>query len=294
MNTYDKDVNICFKQKLLETMKKFDSFCFKFGIEYVAAYGTVLGAVRHKGLIPWDDDVDVFMDWNNYTKFLSLKNEANSFRCSIFDRKNDGYYLPMAKFADKSSTIWEHEQLPFVFGVYIDIFPLGFVKEVETSRKLHEAYLYHSQKLTDGYRRFSLSLSNFKSIIRYPLQTINCISERKKINGHQLELDKLDADISKICKGDNRLYYRSMDSFVLSLFKSEWFEKVIRVPFEDFEIPIPIGYDEYLTTCYGDYMKLPPKEKQVSHHSHYYLNLKEGLTLEDVKERIKRGETLVY
>lgn len=288
------EMSYCFKQKLLETMKKFDAFCEKFNIEYVAAYGTIIGAVRHKGLIPWDDDIDVFMDYDNYNKFISLKNKALSFGCTIFDRRDKGYYLPMAKFADNLSTIWEHKGLPFIFGVYIDIFPLGFVVDIEESKKMHEEYLYHSKMITKGCQRFSFSPSYIKYFIKSPFETIKCFKERKKIERHQLELDKLDSTISKIVSGDYRLYYRSMDNFERSLFKSEWFKSSIRVPFEDFEIPIPIGFDEYLSTCYGDYMTPPPIEKQVSHHSHYYLNLKERLSLDEVKERIKRCETLVY
>ena len=284
----------CFKQRLLKTMKKFDAFCKKFNIEYVAAYGTVIGAVRHKGLIPWDDDIDVFMDWDNYNRFLSLKEQALSIGCKIVDRKNHGYYLPIAKFQDSSSTIWEHQSLPYILGVFIDIFPLGYVCDIEDAQKKHKKYLYHSQMLTKGYRRFSFTFPNLISILKRPFDFINCLKERKNIERHLTELDRLDEVISNITSGEFRLYYRSMDTFERSLFKASWFKSSIRVPFEDFEIPIPIGYDEYLRTCYGDYMKLPPIEKQVSHHSHYYLNLKEGLTLEKVKERIKHGETLVY
>lgn len=283
-----------FKKKLLETMKAFDFFCKKNEINYVAAYGTVIGAVRHKGLIPWDDDIDVFMDWKNYNRFLRLRGNATKIGCRIIDRRDYGYYLPMAKFVDMESTIWEHKKFPFVYGVYIDVFPLGYVKTISDSQRIHEKYKYHSIQLTKGYRRFSLSKQDLKCFIRYPIEVLDCFIERNKIQYHQLELDKLDSVITNISNGDYCMYYRSMDRFENSLFKADWFKTSIRVPFEDFEISIPEGYHEYLSLCYGDYMTPPSIEKQVSHHSHYYLNLKENLSLEEVRDRIKENEFIVF
>ena len=75
------------------------------------------------------------------------------------------------------------------------------------------------------------------------------------------------------------------------IFKSEWFDSYVVYPFADTEIRVPIGYDEYLKSVFGDYMQLPPVEKRISDHKKYYVNLKEGLTLEETKKRIKRGET---
>lgn len=292
MNT--RDYSVCFKQILLRTMKAFDAFCSQHQIAYMAAYGTVIGAVRHQGLIPWDDDIDVFMDWDNYQRFLSLKGEAEKTGYSIIDRKDTGYYLPIAKFADQHTTIWENKYLPFVFGVYIDIFPLGYVKSVSESRKLRELYLQHSLRLTRAYTRFSWSKQDLAFAIKHPMDFMDYMIQRKKRDDHQKELDILDGIIADIREGDYRLYYRSMDDFEQSLFKAQWFEKTIRVPFEDFEISIPAGYHEYLTTAYGDYMTPPPVEKQISNHPHYYLNLKEGLSLKAAKERVESGEKLVF
>lgn len=292
MNTSDYTVR--FKQILLSTMKAFDAFCSQHQLEYMAAYGTVIGAVRHKGLIPWDDDIDVFMDWDNYQRFLSLKAEARETGYSIIDRKEEGYYLPIAKFADTHTTIWEHKFLPFVFGVYIDIFPLGYVNNIPESRKLRELYKQHSLLLTKAYTRFSWSKQNLAFAVKHPLEFTDYWIQRRRKDYHQRELDVLDGFIAGIREGDYRLYYRSMDDFERSLFKAEWFEKTIRVPFEDFEIPIPAAYHEYLTTAYGDYMTPPPVEKQVTHHSHYYLNLQRGMSLREAQERVKLGEKLVF
>lgn len=291
MNTLDYASR--YKQVLLKTMRAFDTFCSLHGIEYVAAYGTVLGAIRHKGLIPWDDDIDVFMNWDNYKKFLSLKEEANRVDYRIIDRNDKGYYLPIAKFTDNHSTIWEHKKYPFLFGVFIDVFPLGYVNSIGESKKLHKLYLNHSKELSKGYRVFSFTKQDIADAIYKPIETLDCFVQRFCRDYHQSELDKLDDFISKIQYGEFILYYRSMDEFDHSLFRSKWFDNTIKVPFEDFEIPIPIGYHDYLTLCYGDYMTPPPPDKRITNHSHYYLNLKENLTLDEVKDRIKSGETIV-
>ena len=283
-----------FKEILLRTMKAFDAFCQKNNIKYVAAYGTVIGAIRHQGMIPWDDDIDVFMDWENYNRFLALREEAKAIDYRIIDRHDHGYYLPMAKFVDTKTTIWEHKKYPFTYGVYIDIFPLGYANDKNCARQIYQNYVYHSICLTRAYARYSFSYADIKHIMRHPINVVYEYLARTSIDNEIMALDELDKIISNIKDGKFRIYYRSMDSFDKSLFKSEWFSDSIRVPFEDFEISVPSGYHDYLSTVYGDYMAPPPPSKQVSHHSHYYLNLNESLCIDEIKKRISKGEKLVY
>lgn len=283
-----------FKEILLRTMKAFDAFCQQYNITYMAAYGTVIGAIRHKGLIPWDDDIDVFMDWDNYCKFLSLREEAKAIDYRIIDRHDKGHYLPMAKFTDTKTTIWELKKYPCLFGVFIDIFPLGYAHDLCSAKQLHSCYVNHSLHLTKAYTRYSFSFGDIKHIIGHPVEVCKEFFARCTEHKEQIALDELDKKIKEIKSGEYRIYYRSLDNFEKSLFKSEWFSESIRVPFEDFEISIPSGYHEYLTTVYGDYMTPPPVDKQISNHPHYYLNLRESLSIDEAKERIKRGEHLVF
>ena len=132
-----KEEQILYRSILLKTMKAFIALCKEYDIHYVAAYGTILGAVRHNGLIPWDDDIDVFMTRENYEKFLSLRNYSSLKDYEIIDIENEGYYLPFAKFCDKHTTLWEVKKFPFIIGVFIDIFPLdkACIDESEISEK---------------------------------------------------------------------------------------------------------------------------------------------------------------
>ena len=100
-----------YKEILLKTMKAFIAFCKEHDIEYMAAYGTILGTIRHKGLIPWDDDIDVFMTRENYEKFLQFKKDVFKTGYEIIDKNDKGYYLPFAKFCDANSTIWEKKEI---------------------------------------------------------------------------------------------------------------------------------------------------------------------------------------
>jgi lipopolysaccharide cholinephosphotransferase len=89
-------------------------------------------------------------------------------------------------------------------------------------------------------------------------------------------------------------YTSSKYGFEKEIFKSEWFKEYILFPFADTEIRVPVGYDEMLRFEYGDYMQLPPMDKRIPDHERYYVNLKEGLTKDEVIKRIKAGENCVY
>ena len=87
-----------FKQRLIKLFKEFIDVCNKNKLRYYAAYGTALGAVRHRGIIPWDDDIDVWMPREDYERFLSLRNQLTATPYEILDIQNKGYYLYFAKF----------------------------------------------------------------------------------------------------------------------------------------------------------------------------------------------------
>ena len=112
-----------FKQRLIKLFKEFIDVCNKNKLRYYAAYGTALGAVRHRGIIPWDDDIDVWMPREDYERFLSLRNQLTATPYEILDIQNKGYYLYFAKFCNKNTTLIEREGKPII-GLYIDIFPL--------------------------------------------------------------------------------------------------------------------------------------------------------------------------
>lgn len=130
----NSEILACFKKKLIETFKAFDDFCAKNDITYFAAFGTAIGAIRHKGIIPWDDDIDVFMDWENYKKFLDLRSELAGTDYDIISRRNSDYSLTYAKFYNKNTTLWERVNRKYSYGVFIDVEPLGYVCDYESAK----------------------------------------------------------------------------------------------------------------------------------------------------------------
>lgn len=284
----------CFKSKLIETYKAFDDFCAKNNITYFAAFGTAIGAIRHKGIIPWDDDIDVFMDWDNYQRFLDLKPTLLGTGYDIISKKETGYPLTFAKFYNKNTTLLERIHMKNTYGVFIDVEPLGYVSDIETAREFQKRYAAISKSYAYSCQRFSFTLQDFKYVITHLTRVFKSFRKRIKAQYYKEELDRMDAQMANTHSGKYLLTYTSKDSFEKSLYDPAWFEKSIRMPFEDTEISVPVGYHEYLTTNFGDYMVPPPEKYQKVKHSFYYMNLKEGLTMEEVRKRIKRGETTVY
>ena len=131
------------QQILLQVYKRFNLFCKQNNITFYAAYGTLIGAIRHHGFIPWDDDIDVFMLRKDYDKFVNLRNTLNdcSFKLSVYQDGQSPY--PFAKFYTTKGTIWEYSQFPFIIGPWVDVFPIDEGDEDdEESNKALERFHY--------------------------------------------------------------------------------------------------------------------------------------------------------
>jgi len=281
------------QNKLLDLFKFTVSFLKEHDLKYIACGGTVLGAVRHKGFIPWDDDIDIYMPRGDYNKLLSLKNDLKQKDKDIVSIYTDnGYYLPFAKITDLNTTIWEWKELPFIIGNYIDIFPLnGFdcsneeiIKIQKKARKLF--YAYQSTLTKDSF--FNIFKHLYKGHSGQAVRTLQSflpLSSEKTLKSF-IEYEK------KYMSGKGAKCV-SQYQWLGRVFQTSWFEDTIEVPFEDTTIVVPNEYDTYLTLLYKNW-RIPPK-KQISNHFdiRYYLNFKERLTLEEVQERIKNGEHCV-
>lgn len=248
------------KKCLLDIVKEIDKICKENGIKYTAIGGTLIGAVRHKGFIPWDDDIDIAMTRAEYEKFIKIFNEKCNDKYRVLDyRLDEKYYYPFAKVIDKSTYLNEEMYIDYEeFGVYVDIFPMDKV----SSKKLKLRML----KLKILAKKFSMSVCNdefyktkpfYKRIIRKFIQKHPYEYYIQKLDEMAQKENELDCEyIGTIIAGQG----------VKDVFPIELFEKYDYLDFEDTKLMVIREYDKFLTHRFGDYMKLPPVERRISEH----------------------------
>ena len=143
------------QQRILDVFKYTVSQIKKYNLRYVACGGTLLGAVRHKGFIPWDDDIDIYMPREDYNKFIALSDEMQRDGFDIYSvEHNKGYVCAWAKVVDINTSLWEVEYRQFMTGVFVDIFPLDEfncskdeIRVIQSkSRQLFENYVVAGDK----------------------------------------------------------------------------------------------------------------------------------------------------
>lgn len=250
-----------FKTVLVEIMKDFHEFCLENNITYYAGYGTLLGAIRHKGFIPWDDDLDVIVPRSDYNKLIQMFNKRESkFRIKDFNF-DPKYPYNFAKVYDSRTKLVENLYHDYDIGIYIDVFPLDFwpddsrlLSKIQKCQKISKIKSYKIG-MVQGWKK------NIALLLMKPLFMLVPL---KRIIQHIEDLvEKSESDkeyTGNICAN----VYGSKEKM-----KTEWFKEKKIVGFESIQICIPRYYNEILTQLYGDYMTPPPVEKRVTHHNNY-------------------------
>ncbi len=259
------------KKMSVEALKHFDKFCKENNLTYSIAFGTELGAVRHKGFIPWDDDLDVDMPIEDYLKLEKLWNkDKNNSKYFLQTPKNDLYKPTLFYQIRQNGTTWIEpgkETVPMHWGIgIIDIFPLFNMPKIPFLKKVQKKfYSIARAKCSYAYRCESAPVIKKKISKFISLSALACV--------------KL---ISALSKNGNTFYYPSSYS------NDKEFEKSILYPsavlqFENYEFLGHADSDKYLTKEYGDYMTPPPENQREGHpigiidldkDYHYYLKKK--------------------
>lgn len=276
-----------YKAKLVQTLQAFTRFCEANGLAYMACAGTCIGAVRHHGFIPWDDDIDVFMSRADFERLVSLKNKLPE-GYSLVQEGENGYYAPIPKFYDNRTTLWEEKSLPAVIGAYIDIFPLDECDDdADYCKRLKKEYEYCYLHHMDSRRKWLFEDFVDMALHLHPMGFIrllkNTFYHAPKAAYYKKRLDGIRKKMQEM-KGS---YVVPWDGLYATPYPKRLFEKTVPCDFEGLTIQIPAMYDEYLTQTYGNYMQLPPVEKRKSTHSHFYLDLDRGMTLDEVRKMIR-------
>lgn len=255
------------QEQSLEVLKITDDFCRKNGIRYYLAYGTLIGAARHQGFIPWDDDIDILVPRPDYDRLCKIfKVDGYELICP---ENTPGCYLPFARICDTSRTLVKSAD-PWIkgttnYGVWIDVFPLDAVTDnQEEFTQLYRRMLkLYAEQLSIRRRKTKLDSAfglkrNFKTVIHWFLHPIRHFQSPMKARNEVLAA-------MATCPEYGSTGHLSM----LPCPEREWewfpvedFKDVAYLPFCGREFPVPSGWDHHLRQVFGDYMQLPPEEER--------------------------------
>lgn len=276
------------QERLLIVFKVFDQFCRQHNLRYYAAYGTCLGAVRHHGFIPWDDDMDVYMMRADYERLLSLRSELHGTNYRIWEFRDGHYPAPFAKYYSTDCSMWEQRKFPMVIGPWVDIFPIDRWNENNSTNRFFGRYV----STLWNYRK-ALAQEPW-SEIWYDLKQLNCLIVLVKLvkkiifsplRGYYFRKTLHNIEKIKETEGDLCCNWGLAKG---KIYRDEWFKDVVEMPFEDTVILCPNGYDELLTVEYGDYMTPPSVEHQRGGHPCYYVDIYNKKSLNEIREEIKK------
>lgn len=248
----------------LDILKYLDNVCTKIGIKYYIAYGTLIGAVRHKGFIPWDDDIDVWLFREDYDCLLEYLKVHNNGVYKVLSSKDDGYYISYAKLVDKRTTMSENNypDIP-EYGLFIDIFPLDYVPNNTILRTV----LFHIIRNLTTAKSMSLEIEYMGKAKGIKLLIRNILRFAFRLFGYKFFLDSIELIKELFLRKKTKQVSMVYSSSPIPIYGIEDFENGVLLDFENVKFNAPINYDKILRLIYGDYLELPPLEKRISNHN---------------------------
>lgn len=253
------------KRIQVDILKDVHQFCIENNIHYTLIFGTLLGAIRHKGYIPWDDDIDIAMMRPDYEKFVKNYKHKDSWYHVYDFRKDKDYHNPYAKVAD-TRTILEENVSTKDIGINIDVFPVdymfdtedecrNFIQSLNKLKTLFRIKLVKPGKKNSWWKRILIRLSKIAAL-PWTIRDIT-VKEYSKIG----ELNHRSAQFVAIPVDPEK------DAAMRSIMPRRMFENFVQVPFEGLEFMAIADYDQWLTGMYGDYMTPPANMDRTSPHT---------------------------
>ena len=258
--------------KELESLVYFDEFCRRNGLRYYLLGGCVIGAIRHGGFIPWDDDIDLIMPREDYQRMLSLWKEQESGERFMM-LTTDGEVFTgncFATLVDTSATMVKENQkdIDVPHGIVTDIFPMDGCPEGRLRRYMQYWHaMMYSLYITEVVPTKHGGMIKIMSSLL--LKLVPSRKRRTKIwKKHERKMSRYPFEehewCTELCAGPH---------YMRNKYPRDAFTEAEYHNFEGMSFPLPKGYDVYLRTAFGDYMQLPPEDKQVPHHDLVELDL---------------------
>lgn len=246
-----------------EILLELDRICKKNNINYVLAGGTLLGAVRHNGFIPWDDDVDVYMLREDYEKFRSIAPNMLSKQYFYQSNRTDPEYYYLYDKIRLNGTIFEENSIAgydIHQGLYIDIFPVDYTSQESLKFKFqYYKFKFYRNGLMAKYIRLN-SRTGKKKVAAIFMRIFYSFFSKKM-------LYDLAEKVAKQKKSGKFTVCFSSPDAIREYLPVEYYQEIKKIRFLDTILPIPRQYNNILTKKYGDYMSLPPENKRKTRHS---------------------------
>ena len=257
------------QKRALNVLKRLAEICDEQNLKYVLAWGTLIGAVRHKGFIPWDDDIDIMMPRADYNRLLAYfaehKDELLPYEALTMETRKK-YPHMICRISDSRTWLDVTNERDCDMGVFVDIYPMdglgnSYEEAMEIMKKTAPccsliflaARKYYHFGNTKGWK---------KRLIKIPAFIFTHIMGQKFfVNKVKSFVKGLDYDNSSYI--GCATWVRNPQKEIM---KKEWFKEMVKTKFEDSEFYIPKEYDIILRTTYGDYMQLPPEKDRIQHH----------------------------
>lgn len=243
------------RQIQLHMLMEIDDFCRKHHIRYSLAYGTLIGAIRHKGFIPWDDDVDIMMPLPDMLKFKALFESETMCYCDVdVDSK---YQYAFSRIAN-TETYNKDGLVSVTYGICIDLYPvLGLPNSIEGVKRF--------------FKQANLELARRLRLIRLRRRLLRCFPI-KSIFGFNKAMRRYRDFLFQYPYEKTKYFFTNGGELEMrNVYDFDLFAKMTEVLFEGHKFMSVASYDEYLRHFYGDYMQLPPEEERVPYHGgHYY------------------------
>ena len=255
MNLTTREIQL----RCLEVLKAFDALCRAEKLSYFLSGGTLLGAIRHKGFIPWDDDVDVMMPRADYQRLLELGDSR------IYSTEHGNYGRPWARMADAGT----RRSSPALFsgdtsGAYIDIFPIdGVPADGRAAKRFYRRIRLQDMLWRTAMRNSIGEKERMKAIKKLAAALLRPIGP--KPFARRMNRIAMAQDYNGSFRGVSMItHYGAREKM-----PAEVFDHAVDVDFEGLRLPAPCGWDAYLSRLYGDYMVIPPEHRRVTHNSAY-------------------------